>query len=86
MGITDQKVIVDYRDFSQRKNDCHKLEKVFDSNYGFGIKLGFGDGNGFSIEGFSMPKLYDYKKASANFYGVGRRGSTYKGSKIVYND
>lgn len=86
VGITDQKVIVDYRDFSQRKDDCHKLEKVFDSNYGFGITLGFGDGNGFSLEGISMPNLYDYEEVSADFYGVGRRGNTYKGSKIVYND
>jgi hypothetical protein len=26
------------------------------------------------------------EKANADFYGVGKRGATFKGSKIVYND
>ena len=86
IGVTNNKVVIDHRDFSTRKSNAHKLEKIFDMNFNISIKLGVDEGNGIRISSISFPKLYDYENVSAKFVGAGRRGNTIRGGKVIYND
>lgn len=86
VGLTSQKVVVNYVNTSQRKTGSKKIEKVFDWQAGFGIKFRTGSGNGFTFKGVQMPKFYKYDKVKIDIYGVARRGSTWKGSRLIYED
>ena len=82
-GYTDNKVIVNYVDKSFRKYNSKKIKKVFDWQIGFGVTIGLDAHGGASFKP-NIPNLYDYKNAKIDIYGIARRGSTWKGSKLKY--
>lgn len=90
------KVYLTFIDLNQRKLNTKKITNVFDYNFGIGFKFNVNvdaAGNystdlisGFDLGTLSIPKLYDYDEVKMDFVGVTRRGSTWKGSKLVYKE
>lgn len=75
----------------ERRTNAKKIVKTFDFN--FGITLKFNVYNSGSLSGpssvatsFSFPGLFKYKDADIDFVGASRRGSTWRGSKLVFTD
>ncbi len=90
------KVYLTFIDLENRKLNTKKITKVFDWNFGVGFKFNVNiDGQGnistdlindFGFDKIIIPKLYDYDDVKIDFVGVTRRGSTWKGSRLVYTD
>ena len=75
----------------ERRTNAKKIVKTFDFNFGITVK--FNVYNSGSLSGpssvatsFSFPGLFKYKDADIDFVGASRRGSTWRGSKLVFTD
>lgn len=75
----------------ERRTNAKKIVKTFDFNMGITVK--FNVYNSGSLSGpasvatsFSFPGLFKYKDADIDFVGASRRGSTWRGSKLVFTD
>ncbi len=86
LGFTSQKVIVNHINISQRAKNEGRIRKIFDWQAGLALKLGLGSDGGIGFDGVGLPSLYDYDKVKIDVYGVARRGNTWKGSRLVYDD
>ena len=94
---TPATILINHVDLRQRKLNSKKIVNVFDYNFNLGIKFNVytnpqGNyttdlGNFWGALGhLEIPKTYDYSKAKMDFIGVTRKGNTWKGDRIVYND
>jgi len=95
---TPQKVYVNYVDLTQRQLNTKKIVNTLDYDWGGEISIKWGiDGNGnwtsnindwgnplTYLEAFDFTELTDFETLSMDFVGMTRRGSGWKGSRIVY--
>lgn len=95
---TPQKVYVNYVDLTQRQLNTKKILNTLDYDWGGEISIKWGiDGNGnwtsnindwsnplTYLEAFDFTELTDFETLSMDFVGMTRRGSGWKGSRIVY--
>lgn len=94
---TPQKIYVNYIDLTDRRLNTDKIVNTLDYDWGGEIKLNISiDGNGgiatdsFNainplsyITPFGLPELTEFETLSIDFVGLTRRGSTWKGNRIV---
>lgn len=86
VGLSPDRVVVNYVNISKRELNVSKVMTLFDSQGGFGIILGDGNNGGFAIKNIILPKFYDYKNVKIDIYGAARRGATWRGSHLIYSD
>ena len=85
-GVGPQTAVISYMDRRYRKLRSKKIEKIFDQQVGFGVKFGVGNDSNFDFTGFTIPKLYKYDNVKIDIFGIARSGSTWRGSKLKYED
>jgi len=94
---TPTTVYLNYVDLQRRKLKSKKIVNRLDYNFGLGFKFNVNvdsqghfttdlTGVGDVLGNIVIPKLYDYKDATFDFVGASRKGSVWKGSRIVYTD
>lgn len=82
----ENEIDVVYLTKGYRNRNTNKVKARFDSD--FGGSLGYKANVGNSINGswnISTVQLRDYKNIKLDFYGMARRGNTWKGSRVIYN-
>jgi hypothetical protein len=82
-GITQETVVISYVDKSYRALDTKKIVKTFDWQIGLSLNFGLNDDGSVSVSP-TMPSLLDYNNIKIDIYGLGRRGSVWRGSKLKY--
>ncbi len=60
------------------------IKKIFDWNGQ--ISFTFGASNGYKPNVTSFGGIYDYSKVKVEFYGYGKKGYSYRGSKMLFID
>jgi hypothetical protein len=79
-----------YANWKKHKTNENKITEVFDWNTGqIGFKYNIGGGGGWSDASIDPSKLMtakSYKEARILAYGMGRRGSTWKGAQVDFKD
>lgn len=87
-GNTEKDLTVTYIDWSSNKTNENAIRKIFDWNTAqIGFKTNLGDGKGVGFGDFSLKKTaQSYKELLLTGYGVGRRGSTWKGGQVIFMD
>ena len=82
---TDRNVYITIANYKKRVTRKSCIEEVF--NFNVLVQLTF---NPITISGISdikpSPKSYDYKEYIGSFYGMGRRGRTWRGKRVEYNE
>ena len=82
---TDRDIYLTIANYKKKATNKSRIEEVFDWNVL--VKLSF---NPSTFSGFSslnpQPVSYSYKEYIGSFYGMGRRGSTWKGRRVDYSE
>lgn len=82
VGVTNNytyiNVVGDWRNYGKKK-----LTRTWHEDWGFMISIGWTDGSGFGSPNLVPVDLADYPEIEADFYGIARRGNTWKGSKML---
>jgi len=85
IGITPTHIYASYVNLDKKKRNASVIRKVFDWNIEITLNL-LGNNNSFSPQITKIGQLYDYSKAKVDFYGYGKRGYSYKGSRLVFGE
>lgn len=81
---TNHRVYFVYADWKENAKNDNKISNVFDFNtaqIGFTLNPGTGTGNHDWDPSFSISK--SYKEFAVSCYGIGRRGSEWRGGRII---
>jgi len=86
VGFNREKTIVQHYNTEEIAYNDGKLMKLYDFN--FLITFDFMDllNKVVSWRSFKIQSIYNYEKAKIDIYGAARKGSTWKGSRIIWKD
>ncbi len=86
VGFNREKIIVQHYNQGWNSKNDGKLMKLYDFN--FLVKLNFLDilNHTFGWSSVKVTSIYDYKNAKIDIYGAARNGSTWKGSRVIWED
>lgn len=87
-GNTEKDLTITYVNWYRNKKNENAIRNIFDWNTAqIGFKKNLGDGKAVGFKNFKLKKTAKaYKELVLTGYGVGRRGGTWKGGQVVFED